>query len=201
MKDLTGQRFGRLTVLRFASKKNSNYYWLCKCDCGKETIVSKNHLSDGHTKSCGCFQREASKNFHTIHNMARTKIYSVWNGIKDRCLNNKKKNYKYYGGRGIKVCEEWKNDFLSFYNWAINNGYKEGLTIDRINNEGNYEPNNCRWATHKEQANNTRRNRYITYKGKRQSLANWCRELNIDYQITRGKLRSYTPQQVFGATI
>lgn len=197
IQDITGQRFGKLKVLNFAYKEKGVYYWLCQCDCGKEKIISRNHLQSLHTKSCGCLQKEKARNFHLIHNMANSRIYHIWRDIKDRCLNMKKQNYKYYGGRGIRVCEEWKNDFMNFYNWAMANGYNDKLTIDRRNNDGNYEPNNCRWTTKQEQANNTRRNRYITYKGKTQSLANWCRELKLNYKLTKQRIQKHSPEQAF----
>lgn len=155
--DLTGKKFGRLKVVRYyGSNKNGRALWLCQCECGNTKVIVGNSLINKATISCGCYNKEHSKNIHTKHNMSYSKIYKVWNGMKTRCYNKNFLYYCNYGGRGIKICDEWKNDFSKFYEWAINNGYKEGLTIDRINNDGNYEPNNCRWVTRAEQNRNKR---------------------------------------------
>lgn len=167
VKDLKGQRFGKLFVVEFLGLKYNKAMWLCKCDCGKTAKVLSQCLLKGDTKSCGCIhkkqlvERNKTQNFnrYKTHNLSKTKLYKRWVKMKYRCYNTNSKDYKYYGGRGIKVCDEWKNDFIAFYNWSIKNGYKEDLTIDRINVDGDYEPSNCRWATWKEQANNKRTNR------------------------------------------
>lgn len=125
------------------------------------------------------------------HHMSNTKIYHVWQSMKHRCYLKSDTNYYKYGARGITVCDEWWNSFEAFYNWAIENGYEEGLSIDRIDNNGNYEPSNCRWVTRRVQANNTRRNKLITYAGKTQSLPNWCRELNLNYKTVRTRIGAY----------
>lgn len=201
MKDLTGQRFGRLIAIKPAYKKNRRIYWLCKCDCGNEKIVSGGHIGKD-TKSCGCLSKELTiernKN-HRIHAMAKTRLYRIWSNIKQRCLNQKANHYDAYGGRGITMCDEWLADFMNFYNWAMANGYREDLTIDRIDNNGNYKPNNCRWVTQYEQCRNTRRSIYITYKGKTQILKDWCTELKLNYQTIRGRINkfNYTPEQAF----
>lgn len=177
--DLTGRRFGRLLVIEFVGKdKNRNTLWLCKCDCGKETIVVRNSLNSGHTKSCGCYLRESTKKRSTKHDLCYTRIYLIWKLMKRRCLYADCKEYKHYGGRGIKICDEWL-DVASFYRWSISNGYREDLKLERIDNNGNYEPSNCRWATPKEQANNKRTNRVLTFNGKTQTIAQWADELHI----------------------
>ncbi|MBQ5900599.1 MAG: hypothetical protein IIW86_01930 [Clostridia bacterium] len=180
LKDLKGQKFGRLTVLERAanhiSKSGSvRSQWLCKCECGKEIIVAGTNLTSGHTLSCGCIRAE--KQFKK-HGLRHTKIYNVWNTIKQRCNNPNVNCYERYGGRGIKICDEWL-DFMAFYNWAITNDYKEGLSIDRINNNGNYEPSNCQWVNAKSQANNRRSSRYITYNNETHTVAEWSRITGI----------------------
>lgn len=158
--DLTGKNFGKLTVIKYCgSNKNGRALWLCQCECGNTKIILGNSLLSKLTFSCGCYNKEHSKNIHTKHNMSYSKLYKVWQGMKTRCYNPNFIYYCNYGGRGITICNEWKNDFSKFYEWAINNGYKEGLTIDRINNNGNYEPNNCRWVTRAEQNRNKRYNK------------------------------------------
>lgn len=154
--DLTGNRYSRLAVLQFSQKIKNMNYWVCKCDCGKVVSVRQDHLKSGKTKSCGCFKRENAATTNTTHGMTRTRLYNIWGLMKDRCSNQKNNRYKYYGGRGIKVCGEWNYNFMVFYDWAMSHGYADDLSIDRINNDGNYEQGNCRWATDLEQGRNKR---------------------------------------------
>ena len=155
--DLTGQKFGRLTVIERADNtKQGQAKWLCQCDCGRKTVVMGKSLRNGNTKSCGCLQKETIGYKRTIHGQTNTRFYRIWCGMKSRCYNKKNPHFHLYGGRGIKVCNEWLKDFQTFYDWAIANGYADNLTLDRINVNGNYEPSNCRWITRKEQNNNKR---------------------------------------------
>ena len=160
--NLTGKRFGKLIVIKqCGSNKNGRALWLCQCDCGNKKIILGSSLITNLTQSCGCYNKEILKNVNSTHRMSYTKLYKVWQGMKTRCYNEKFLYYKNYGGRGIKICNEWLNNFEIFYIWAINNGYKENLTIDRINNDGNYEPSNCRWITRAEQNRNQRKTKKL----------------------------------------
>ena len=155
--DLTGQKFGRLTVLKFSHIKGHHYYWDCLCICGKQCTVDEWRLTSGKTKSCGCYR----KNMLTTHGLREHRLYGVYQNMKNRCYREQDKSYKNYGARGITICDEWLNNFQAFYDWAIINGYdkdaKRGdCTIDRINVNGNYEPTNCRWITIAEQNKNKR---------------------------------------------
>jgi len=167
-KNIEGKKFGKLVAL----KKIDNLKWIFKCECGKEVSILKGNVLSGHTKSCGCLKIK--------HGHYKTRLHNIWSGIKARCSNKKDVHFKIYGLRGIKVCEEWKNSFQNFYDWAIKNGYQEHLTIDRIDVNGNYCQENCRWATPKEQANNRRNNHKITYNGETHSETEWEKILGFN---------------------
>ena len=180
--DLTGQRFGRLVVVKRADNSaDGRARWLCKCDCGQSKTVLGEHLKKGRTKSCGCAKSESSSKRFKKHGGRNSKLYRIWSNMKDRCNNPDCKAYSDYGGRGIKVCKEWLDDFSAFQKWALANGYKEGLTIDRKNNNKGYSPDNCRWVDRKIQGNNKRNCRYITYKGQRKTVAEWSEITGIPH--------------------
>jgi len=176
--DLTKIKFTRLQPIKVIGKtKKNSLIWLCKCDCGKYTKVVADDLRKGSTKSCGCLRRER----FLTHNKSDSRIYHIWSAMKSRCYNKNNLRYNDYGGRGIKVCKEWKDDFMNFYTWTMANGYEENLSIDRINNDGDYEPNNCRWTTIKEQNQHTRRTIIVSYKEKEYNLSQLSKLLNINY--------------------
>lgn len=184
--DLTGRKFGRLTVLEFHGKdKDRRIQWKCLCECGNETIVTGKRLRNGDTKSCGCLHKE--KFTHITHGKRQTRLYSIWRNMLNRCEYKSHIEYSRYGGRGIKVCDEWK-DFLTFYNWAITHGYADDLTIEREDVNGNYEPSNCKWATSREQSRNTRRNRILEYNGKKQCVADWEEETGISRSLIQQRI-------------
>ena len=190
VKNLMGQKFGKLTPVKYVGELK----WLCKCDCGNDYVVKSSDLNRGHVRSCGCLRKESSP--VKKHGLYKSRIYGIWQAIKNRCYNKNHKSYKDYGERGIKVCEEWRdkeNGFINFYNWAIQNGYDENVeskqcTIDRIDTNGNYEPSNCRWVSSKIQSNNKRNNINITYNNRTQTLKQWCEELDINYKMAHFKI-------------
>lgn len=163
-KDLTGQTFGRLTAIRRAANRmsrggHSRVYWHCQCKCGREVIVNSTNFRYGNTKSCGCLRRERTLKPKYTHGMANSRLYRIWKAMKTRCSNPNPESWKNYGGRGIRVCSEWQNSFENFRDWSLANGYSENLTIDREDNDGNYEPGNCRWITRKRQCRNKTNNK------------------------------------------
>lgn len=176
--DISGQRFGRLTAVRYHDYTNNNgSRWLFRCDCGNEIVAYSSLVRSGRTKSCGCLNQELRKS-RARHGMVGTPIHNAWLHMRQRCNNPNSREFKNYGGRGIKVCPEW-DDFKEFYSWSVENGYREGLTIDRINNDGNYEPDNCRWVTMLVQENNKRNNHFVTYKGERMTVSQCARRANV----------------------
>jgi len=180
---MTGQRFGRLTVMkRLPNLPNARVTnWECLCDCGGSTNTQRPNLISGHTKSCGCIALELIKNnkYGVTHNQSRTRLYSIWQSMKQRCYDENVQEYHYYGGRGITICDEWLKGFKGFYKWSTENGYTKNLTIDRINNYKGYSPNNCRWLTIKEQNRNKRENRIVEIDGVEKCTGEWSEILGI----------------------
>lgn len=187
--DLTGKRFGRLTVLEY--DHNNSYrapYWRCLCDCGNEITVRGSELKIGNVKSCGCYHRDVTREICTTHGMTNTSLYRVWRHMKERCINPNSQEYRNYGDRGIFVCDEW-NSFENFRDWALSNGYDPKLSIDRINNNDGYYPENCRWADAITQSNNRRTNCYITYANVTHTMTEWARLFDISYDTLRKRVR------------
>lgn len=200
MNDLTDMRFGSLTVIKrapdhIASSGRKYTMWLCQCDCGNECICYSDHLTRGNTKSCGCGRYSTGeKHPNYKHGGYHSRLYRIWQGMKRRCYCDYSEDWGLYGGRGIKMCDEWKDDFSSFQKWAIENGYDEmaqkmQCTIDRIDVNGNYCPENCRWATMKEQCNNYRRNINITYCGETHTLMQWSEIIGFPYKKVHQRMK------------
>ena len=205
--DISGLRFGRLNVIERAGRdKHNNALWICKCDCGNKTIVPGSRLRSGHTKSCGCIQKEAASksisrfnnsenrvtNGHLIHGETKTPLYNAWCRMRRRCNDEKYDHYDRYGGRGISVCDEWRN-YISFRDWALSNGYVEGLELDRINNDGNYEPSNCRWVTRTFQVRNRSNTVFVTMNGETKPLIEFCDKFGINYKKAHAKYTRGVP--------
>lgn len=194
--DLTNRRFGMLTVKKLVGKIKYDKRWLCKCSCGKLIVVSASNLRTGNTKSCGCLKKNFGRSKHHKHGHCfgkrPTAEYRCWQSIKRRTVDPSHKDYPEYGGRGITVCREWFNSFENFY---LDMGRKPSVhhSIERIDNNGNYESSNCKWATASEQACNTRRNRLVTFKGKTQPVACWAREIGVPYNWIYLRIRRGMP--------
>jgi hypothetical protein len=189
--DITGMRYGRLTVLHREGSSNAGQaMWRCQCDCGGTVRSTGQSLREGGTRSCVCFQKDRVKECLSTHNMVNSRVYSTWKGILTRCYNKNVKAYSLYGGRGIQVCDKWKS-FLAFF--ADVGEPPTGTSLDRINTDGNYEPGNVRWATPREQCNNKRNNTIIEYNGKKQTVANWARETGIEKSVLLYRIKTGWP--------
>lgn len=193
--DLTGKRFGKLVVeCRAEDKHRKNgkpiAMWKCVCDCGNITIINGTYLRTGDTVSCGCLAKQIITDRNTKHNLSNTRIYKIWKDMNKRCNNPNHWANKYYRSKNISVCDEWKKDFKSFYEWSMNNGYSDNLTIDRIDVNGNYDPNNCRWATMKQQCNNKTNNKRYFYKGRSYTISELSDLSGLKYGTLALRLRN-----------
>lgn len=186
--DLTGLRFERLSVISEHGRQNCHVTWLCKCDCGNTTVACSGDLRQGKTRSCGCLHNEMVAEITKSHEMADTRLYNIWNNMKQRCFNPNANRYGDYGARGITVCDSWL-DPGSFFQWAKENGYADNLTIDRIDTNGNYEPSNCRWVTVKKQNNNRRSNHNLTFRGETHNIQEWSEITGLSRSTIKGRLK------------
>lgn len=196
---LVGQQFDRLYVKEFIGigETHANTY-LCECSCGNETYATYTELINGKKRSCGCLQNEIRRRGNIKHGDCGTRLYRIYKGMKSRCYNPKFPGYKTYGGRGIRVCDEWLNDYKCFREWSLSNNYSDNLSIDRIDNDGNYCPSNCRWATRFVQQNNTSKNKFLTIDGETKTVSEWCRFYNINLHTYHGRIRmGWDPKRAF----
>lgn len=194
--DLTGQRFGRLRVTSRANVPSRKTFWNCECSCGNIKIVRSDCLRRGQVTSCGCLKKEQDRINLTAahkHKMAGTRLYRKWQDMKNRCYNSRVHRYERYGGRGIQVCKQWRDSFEPFRDWALANGYAGDLGLDRIDNDGNYEPSNCRWVKAKVQNNNRSTTHLIAFGGKTQSIMQWAEELGLNYGTLKSRIRRGMP--------
>lgn len=190
IKDLTGRKFGRLTVASLIGRRKKRTYWACMCECGQTTEVSGGNLSSGQVSSCGCLRKEVLD--RTSHGLSGTREYNIWKNMIDRCTNPDSQQFHHYGGRGIKVCDAWL-DVSTFY--ADMGPCPEGMTLGRRDNDGGYNLGNCRWETDEEQANNKRTTRLIEHNGKVQSMSQWARELGLPVETLFARLKKLAPEQ------
>lgn len=181
-----GKKFGKLLIISIIPNKHLyKTKAICKCDCGKQHITYLNSLTSGATKSCGCINKKGT---HWTHGKTHHRLYGIYNNMKNRCYNEKTLYYHRYGGRGIKICQDWLDNFYTFYKWAIDNGYKENLTIDRINNNSDYCPDNCRWVSRKEQSNNTSKNHIIEINNILYTIKEASEKFNIPYGLLQQRI-------------
>ena len=199
--DLSGKRFWNIRVIKRAEdyvSPNGKHItkWLCICDCGKTFEAIGSNIVKGSHKSCGCTR------FQKTHGMTNSRLYRIWNDMVTRCEYTSHKSYHRYGGRGIKVCDEWRHDPSTFISWALENGYSDHLSIDRIDNDGNYEPSNCRWVTQREQTNNNSRNRLIEYNGEIKTVSEWAEEKHLNYSTLLHRIeRGWELERAFNENV
>ena len=188
--DISGKVFNYLTAIQFSHKSSSAHYWVFKCKCGNDVVINKTKVVTGATKSCGCYAVERAISDSTTHGLSNHRLYAKWNDVKNRCYNKKVSSYKIYGGRGVVMCDEWRNDFKCFYNWCIENGWEEGMQIDKdIKGDGLlYSPGTCCFVTPKKNCNNRRSNRYIEYNGVVKTLMEWSEHFGVNPGTLFGRL-------------
>lgn len=185
--DITGRKFNKLLVIKKNGSDNrKEVLWLCKCECGNFITVPGYRLRHGDTKSCGCNKREMISKANSKHGHSGDRLYKIWTDMRRRCLNPRRREFKWYGGKGVKITPEW-DSFMCFSNWAEESGYKDNLTIDRIDGDGDYSPQNCRWISISEQQRNRKSN--VFYKG--ECLATWAEKLNMPYKTLWGKIHRH----------
>lgn len=203
VKDRVGETVGRLTIIdrgedKFSKHGTRRVYWVCQCECGNIKTIRADQLDGKHTMSCGCLQREKSAEYNStrerkvIYGDSRERIHNIWYLIKYRCEDETSPTYRHYGGRGIKMCQEWSDGidgYWKFKTWSLDNGYADNLTIDRIDNDGCYSPENCRWVDHSVQGNNKRNNIILEYDGREQTLSQWARELGVPMKSLHRRIR------------
>lgn len=199
-KNLTGEKIGKLTVIErsqstFSKSGKPITRWLCLCECGNTKIIRADALGRG-TNSCGCLKKEKDKAKHTKDPVRGKRLYKIWGCMKSRCYNKNLEAYKNYGERGIKVCKNWINNYRAFEQWALKNGYNDTLTIDRIDNDSNYEPQNCRWVTRAEQNKNKRNNVYVIYNGNKILLKDYAKKNNLNYKSLHKKYLRYKSENI-----
>ena len=191
LKDLKGNRYGRLIVIeRSGSNIHKRALWKCLCDCGNEVVVVGSHLLNGNTYSCGCYKSDKIRERLGSHYKSRTRLHNIWKNMRQRCNNPNKPDYKYYGGKGVRVTSRW-DDYSTFEKWSIENGYTDALTIDRIDTNGDYCPENCRWVSRTEQSRNMSKNRIIIYNGESHCLSEWGEILGISPKVLGQRINAY----------
>jgi hypothetical protein len=194
--DLTGKKFHFLTVKSRNTGFKGKTMWNCICDCGAETVVDSKNLKFGKVKSCGCLRDKKLSAMRKTHGLSESRIYRIWLGMRKRCYTKTSKPYSRYGGRGIIVCPEWRDGFEAFYIWAMSYGYADNLSIDRIDNDSGYYPENCRWVTSKEQNNNKSNTRKITVRGIAKKLSEWSEITGLNIKLIDGRLRKgWSPEK------
>lgn len=189
--DLRGQKYGRLTPIKYDRTENKRAYWICKCDCGNLISVATNNLRNGHTKSCGCYAHEERVKNATKHEMTGTRLYRIWANMITRATNPKYIEADRYSGRGITVCDEWRNSSNVFFEWALNHGYSDDLSLDRIDNSKGYYPENCRFTDFKTQCRNRDSNLIIEFHGEKKPLIEWSEILGIDYKKLHNRIKKH----------
>lgn len=200
--DIVGLRFGRLIVMRrygtYISPAGAKHVqWECLCDCGNTTVTTTGRLKSGNTQSCGCLKKERASHANRTHGASGTRLHRIWKGIKARCSNKNNPQYKDYGGRGISICDAWRQSYDAFRSWAVENGYDDNLTIERMDVNGNYCPENCKWITLQEQQDNRRNTVRITSGDVVRTAKEWAEATGIPYNTIRGRFyRGYSTQDV-----